>query len=532
MRFLKFIYREAGSSFTFFTILGILSGLANAYLIKFVSDFVAINPEEGFSISVDLVNEFLLIVVLVFLCQRIFSVFLINLSQGLIKNYRLKIIRSINAYSLEEFQQANKEDLYLTLTQDLEKISNAASAIVYATNYVITIIFCIIYLGFISWGSFLFTVGMLGLGILVYWVRQNRIKSELDEAREVQSRLFALFGDLIYGFKQFKMDRVKVDDYYENYIRTTNEKVFSLGKNAIVKYLDNSLLGQFFMFLLIAVVLFVFPFFMPLTSVVSYVFVTLYIIGPLEGLMALIPGIAQAEIALKRVEAVSMKEQAGSGRYTCDNFESLALTEVKYQYNSDDPESFSIGPINLLIEKGKVLFLVGGNGSGKTTLLNTITGMLRPTSGNVVLNGEQEVSGLLPENLFSPVFTDFHLFQHNYGYFFDESEVSYWLQLMQLDKKVSFEKSRFSTTKLSTGQRKRLALIIAVLEKKPVLVLDEWAADQDPGFRKIFYTEILSLLKSKGHTVLAITHDDHYFYCADEVYKMNYGQLERIDSLS
>jgi putative ATP-binding cassette transporter len=74
---------------------------------------------------------------------------------------------------------------------------------------------------------------------------------------------------------------------------------------------------------------------------------------------------------------------------------------------------------------------------------------------------------------------------------------------------------RLSTTRLSAGQRRRLALLQVFLDRRPVVALDEWAAEQDPIFRRVFYTELLPELQRRGATVVAITHDDRYFHIAD-----------------
>ena len=102
--------------------------------------------------------------------------------------------------------------------------------------------------------------------------------------------------------------------------------------------------------------------------------------------------------------------------------------------------------------------------------------------------------------------------------------------MFEMKEKVEMTDQGFTTTDLSTGQRKRLAIIAAILEEKPILVLDEWAADQDPYFRKKFYTELLPLIKDMGHSIIAVTHDDKYYSYADKLYKMEYGRLKNVTS--
>ena len=83
----------------------------------------------------------------------------------------------------------------------------------------------------------------------------------------------------------------------------------------------------------------------------------------------------------------------------------------------------------------------------------------------------------------------------------------------------------FSTTRLSRGQRKRLALVTAYLEDRPIYLFDEWAADQDPLFRRVFYQRLLPELKRRGKTVVAVTHDDRYFDAADQLIKLEEGKV-------
>jgi len=101
---------------------------------------------------------------------------------------------------------------------------------------------------------------------------------------------------------------------------------------------------------------------------------------------------------------------------------------------------------------------------------------------------------------------------------------------LNLSEKVSISNGRFSTTSLSDGQRRRLALLVSFLEDKDLYVFDEWAADQDPMFKETFYHQVLPTLKNKGKAVVVISHDDRYFDVADKILVMENGQL--IDCLT
>jgi len=209
-------------------------------------------------------------------------------------------------------------------------------------------------------------------------------------------------------------------------------------------------------------------------------------------------------------------------------FKELKYENILFHYEKDNERYFSVGPVSLKIRPGKVIFIVGGNGSGKSTLLNLLTGLYPLKSGHIFLNGKRsEINACRP--LFSLIPYDFHLFDRLYGLEkTDSKRVNELLKCMKLDKKVEYQSSTFSTLKLSTGQKKRMAMLVALLEDKPIYVFDEWAADQDPEFRKYFYEDLLPSLKAKGKTIIAVTHDDRYFHMADEVVKLEHGLIVKI----
>ncbi|HEY0067881.1 MAG TPA: ATP-binding cassette domain-containing protein, partial [Flavisolibacter sp.] len=127
----------------------------------------------------------------------------------------------------------------------------------------------------------------------------------------------------------------------------------------------------------------------------------------------------------------------------------------------------------------------------------------------------------------SAIFTDNHLFSQNYENYSLENNEEYeqLLKTMELDTVLSKDREASARRKFSKGQGKRMALIFAMLENRPILVLDEWAADQDPYFRKYFYEILLPRLRKQGKTIIAVTHDDAYFRQADRIIKFDYGHI-------
>jgi putative ATP-binding cassette transporter len=208
----------------------------------------------------------------------------------------------------------------------------------------------------------------------------------------------------------------------------------------------------------------------------------------------------------------------------------LELAGVTHAYRGEGEDGFLLGPIDLRLRRGELVFLVGGNGSGKTTLAKLLVGLYAPAAGEVRLNGRPvgDPQGEYYRQLFSATFADGHLFDRLLGLELAQvdAQAEGYLALLGLGHQVRAEGGRLSTIELSQGQRKRLALLTAYLEDRPVYVFDEWAADQDPRFKEVFYTRLLPELKGRGKAVLVISHDDRYFHVADRVVRLDSGTIQ------
>jgi len=213
-----------------------------------------------------------------------------------------------------------------------------------------------------------------------------------------------------------------------------------------------------------------------------------------------------------------------------ERIESIGLRQIIHTYHDDQGDPlFTAGPLDATFQAGRITFITGGNGSGKSTLLRLLTGLIPVDSGQILVNGsplgiEQRQSF---RDKISAVFSDFHLSSRIYAINdHTPGRIDKLLHRLEISAKVRVENNTFSTTDLSTGQRKRLALMVAELEDKPVIILDEWAADQDPHFRGVFYEKLLPDLKDRGKIVICVTHDDRWFHTADRIYHMDEGKME------
>ncbi|MDY6993484.1 MAG: ATP-binding cassette domain-containing protein, partial [Pseudomonadota bacterium] len=262
----------------------------------------------------------------------------------------------------------------------------------------------------------------------------------------------------------------------------------------------------------------------------------LFIMGPLGTIINALSSLTKSNVAVSNIYNLEIQLDAARSNVvqtdelkTFQQFKQIELQDIVFHYHNEQGYNvFSVGPINVRLNRGEIVFIVGGNGSGKSTLLKLLVGLYFPTNGYLYVDDEliDPTNYQQYRELFSIIFTDFHLFDRLYGLTdIDQQRLLALLRLMELEKKTKYIEGKFTQLDLSTGQRKRLALIIALLEDKPIYIFDEWAADQDPVFRKYFYEVLLKDLKKQGKTIIAVTHDDRYFALADRVLKMDYGKL-------
>ncbi|HUR59756.1 MAG TPA: cyclic peptide export ABC transporter, partial [Opitutaceae bacterium] len=273
-------------------------------------------------------------------------------------------------------------------------------------------------------------------------------------------------------------------------------------------------------------------------ALTGYIVATLYLMGPLSGVLGSLSLFGRASAALRKIEQLgfTLAEKAGDDcpiarKTEIPAFKRLELFDITRSYHREkEDDRFTLGPIRLTFRPGEIVYLVGGNGSGKSTLAKVITGLYPPEKGQIKVDGRVITERDRDDyrQLFSVVFADFYLFENLLGASGGDldRQARAYLELLHLQHKVKVKDGVLSTTDLSQGQRKRIALLNAYLEDRPFYLFDEWASDQDPVFKEVFYTQLLPELKKRNKTVLVITHDDHYFHLADRIIKLDYGKVD------
>jgi putative ATP-binding cassette transporter len=343
---------------------------------------------------------------------------------------------------------------------------------------------------------------------------------------------------IIDGFKEVRLNSRKNQALYESFERLAG-RTEDLKTRTGIALVTNVMFSQVFFYSLIAIVVFLLPRYVGSVSsvVIQLTAAILFIMAPLEMVVGSIPMIARSSVSLDRLYSLEKRlddhlSAADNGNVDHERFRgfhqaALERTSFTYRDQGDGP-GFTVGPVDVAIERGKTLFIVGGNGSGKSTLLKMLTGLYPVSSGTLRVDQSVLTMPDLPSyrDLISAIFTDFHLFDRLYGMEdVDERRVHQLIAEMGLTGKTDFQNGRFTNLNLSTGQRKRLALIIAMLEDREIYVFDEWAADQDVHFREHFYRDILPALRDSGKAVVAVTHDDRYWEMADRLVKLEAGVI-------
>lgn len=522
-----------------YSVLALISGLAGFAFIATVNKVINVSVATG---QLPRRNEYLIAFIVAslvfFISRRWLSGGVIRLSQEIYWGIRKDVIRLILQAPYRKLQQY-KNEVYSTLTADVANITNASFMVITFFSSIILILSCLVYMVWLSPVLFGISLGVIGMGVLMYMVRSRKSTAQFKVVRELERHFNSIFNTILGGAKEININPRKGHDIYDGHLTDTIEKGKATNVRAFLLYLNSELISQVLFYGLITFILIYAGTLLqvPLGTVINFVFVLLYLMGPIVSVMTIMPAMDRAMISLRKMRELKTALEAAvtemkpvrdnAGKYK--HFQQLEFRNYAFSFGN---EKFGVGPINMRLQRKEVIFIHGGNGAGKTTFINTMLQLYDLDKGEVYVDG-QPVPAADADNiksLFAPIFSDFYLFDEFYGMRnVDPEKVTRLLQLFELNEKVTMKDGKFSTTDLSTGQRKRLALISALLEDRPVLVLDEWAADQDPHFRRKFYREILPMIaREEDKTIIAITHDDTYYHLCDKLLKMEYGQLTEI----
>jgi putative pyoverdin transport system ATP-binding/permease protein len=540
MTLLKFIFRTC-RGLVFATIgMGLLSGACNAGLIALVN--IALTPGSR---NRGLVWAFVALglgkVVSLFLSQAVLAGF----SQKAVAELRRDLIRKILAVPLRDLEELGTPRILAALTDDVFNVTQALLAVPVVSVNLSILLGGAVYLGCLSWKMLAAIMIVIAAGAAGYLMVVSSALRFCRAAREDEDKLFGYFRALTDGIKELKLHRNRRGAFFSHNIEAVTASYQQHNVAAEIRFAAAQSWSHFLYFALIGLILFLAPSLGSFSNhtLTGYVVTTLYLMGPLAGVLSSFSLFGRARVALQKVQELGVCLSGHSTEHCPvekaereSQFDRLELRSVVHSYHREQEDSsFVLGPIDLTFKRGELVFLVGGNGSGKSTLAKIITGLYLPEGGEIRLDGElvTDENRDAYRQLFSAVFADFFVFDNLLG--LDgvdlDRRAGGYLEQLHLQHKVRVTNGLLSTTAVSQGQRKRLALLTAYLEDRPFYLFDEWASDQDPYFKNIFYTKLLPDLKARGKTVLVITHDDRYFHVADRLVKLDYGKLAVEDDM-
>jgi putative ATP-binding cassette transporter len=529
----RFLLQRAKAVFVFVLATGLISGICNVAFIRLVQR----------SLVQPLQSTHAALWMLVMLCilapgvRLISQILQIKVTEEAMADLVIQLSRQILATPLKQLEEIGSHRLLAVLTEDVVSLAGGLMNVPIVLSNGVIVFGCFWYLATISGAGMLLVLGFLVLAGVSIWIGSMK---GLIRFREARTHLDATFGDLrtlTLGIKELKLHARRraafIADQLEEDTRLYRRK--SLIARAI--FASAGGMGQFFFYILLVLQLFVLPSAAGASRAIVTVFILtlLFVMASIEAMWNSIPELGRAGVALSKIESLGLEltPRHAQGLQvelhpTVPDLWQLQCVGVTHAYRTDqDERSFMLGPVDFTLWSSEIVFIVGANGSGKTTFAKILTGLYSPEQGAIYLNGKavSESGREAYRQNFSAVFSDFYLFDRLLGLNCDglDERAKNYLVALQLDNKVNITDGVLSTLDLSQGQRKRLALLTAYLEDRPAYVFDEWAADQDPQFREVFYTKLLPDLKSRSKAVVVITHDDRYSELADRVITIENG---------
>ncbi|MDF2624660.1 MAG: multidrug transporter permease/ATP-binding protein [Kosakonia cowanii] len=531
MELLLLVWRQYRWPFVAVLALSLASAAMGIGLIAFINQRLI----ESVDLSVAVLPEFLGLLLLLMAVTLGSQLALTTLGHHFVYRLRSEFIKRLLDTPIERIEQLGSASLLAGLTSDVRNITIAFVRLPELVQGIILTVGSCLYLAMLSGKMLLITVIWMALTIWGGFMLVSRVYRHMATLRETEDKLYADFQTVLEGRKELTLNRERAEHVFEKmYLPDAREyrhhiiradtfhlsavnwsNIMMLGAIGLVFWMANGLGWA------------------NTNVAATYSLTLLFLRTPLLSAVGALPTLLTAQVAFRKLKQFALapyrpefpRPQAFPG------WQTLELRDVTFKYQDND---FAIGPINMTLTRGELVFLIGGNGSGKSTLAMLLTGLYQPLSGEILLDGKP-IAQDKPEDyrkLFSAVFTDVWLFDELLGpegQQADPALVAKWLEQLKMSHKLELENGKILNLKLSKGQKKRVALLLALAEERDILLLDEWAADQDPHFRRDFYQVLLPLMQQMGKTIFAISHDDHYFVHADRLLEMRNGHLSELE---
>jgi putative pyoverdin transport system ATP-binding/permease protein len=516
MSFLQLVRREMHGSLPKLLLMSALGGISTAAILA------AINAGLQGSSSLWAATLFLVALFLFIKTQMYVMLTTTAEIEAIIHKIRLRLMDQIRHSEILAIEAVGRARIVAAITSDAAMLTQASNMLCFTVQGAVLILFVAVYVAFLSLAAILTSIVIVSVAATIFHLKNRRLVAEKQRSAAWERRLFDRLIDFLDGFKEVRLNSGRSADLFDDAVNVSrtaaNIKIKSQAET--FKLIVTS---QISMYVLLGAVVFVAPQFSGGLSGVTLTKTTtalMFIVGACFSLVQSIPILTTANAAADRIDQLetALRTTASSSTpreiQALTRFEKIELRNIEFRYlDKFSDVSFKIGPIDFDLQSGELVFITGGNGSGKSTFLRVLSGLYPPDSGEITLDGLpiDDNTRDTYRGLMSAIFFDYHLFQRLYGVPEPEpGEVDRLLARFRLGDKTGLTDGEFRTLDLSGGQRRRLALIVSLLEKRPILLLDEWTAEQDPDFRRKFYEELLPDLMKAGTTIVVITHDDRY----------------------
>lgn len=526
MEFIRLLRTEANPNLHRIFLMVIAAGLSNAAVLALINAASRLEGAERDEM-LSLVVMFILVVAAFTVSQRFVMAATAREVEGAIHGVRCRLIEKVRQCELDGIEEIGRTRIFNGLSREIQTIAQTGNSLGVLVQMGVLLVFATLYLISVSLTAFVlaltFTIG----AAFLYLARTPQMNSAIQRANRAEYDLHDHLSGMLDGFKEIKLNRKRSDELTEDVV-ASSQRAADARISAQSEFAHNFVFTQNVFFLLLGTVVFLVPMVSEIGSdaLATATTAVLYLFAPISALVSSVPILANANAAAinigqleQRLSQTAANGITDAGAASVRAFNTIEFLGVEFIYKDRHGDcSFAIGPIDLSIRAGETVFISGGNGSGKSSFLKLLTAIQTPTKGTILLDGRPVECAVRPSyrSLFSSVFSDYHLFRRLYG--IDPrslDRVPALLEQFEIADKTRLLEREFSTIDLSAGQRKRLALIVAMLEERPICVLDEWAADQDPAFRNKFYTEVIPLAKAAGTTLICVSHDDRYYDLAD-----------------
>ncbi|QMT31606.1 multidrug ABC transporter permease/ATP-binding protein [Alysiella filiformis] len=537
MDIIKLIYTHHRQAFLQMFALTLLSGALGIGTLSYINHYLLQDNQLHGGLG-----GFVLLLLFYFVAASVAQIQLARIGQNFIYQTQTQFVKRIMDSHDAQIQHIGKAKILASLSSDVRSLSFAFTRLPELVQGALFTLACSLYLMILSFKLFVVVAILMTAMIAGTHFVVKRHYSSFRQMRHAEDDIQSHYETTLNGHKELKLNRFRAERFYrETFLPQAQMRrdahIQADSYHAIAINWGNSvMLGA------VGVIFYLSMQYhwASLSDAATITMIVLFMRAPLTAAIGALPAIMQSQVglqALKNLGLVDYQPHFHSDFRLPENWQRIRLQQITYAYPVQGGQHFSLQPIDLTIERGETLFLIGGNGSGKSTLSLVLSGLYTPTSGKIFVDDIEitEENREAYRQLFASVFTDFHIFEQlmdGMGNDVADEQISAWLNHLQLSDKVKIEQKRILNSKLSQGQRKRLALMIAALEQRSIMILDEWAADQDPQFRRVFYENLLPLLKNQGYTVFAISHDDKYFHHAQRIVSMKNGVLQQLDSES